>query len=427
MKLGQIATALVFAAMAGKAVALDVPLTVWEQDGVGRVASPVNSGVPLPRGAVKDVAQLRLLDSTGEPVLASIEPRCRWLEDNALKEGGLKWVTVHFPCSLGANEKLTYTLTDSPGPTPKGPLEVTSTSREIVVVTGPAKFVVPTDRLAPLSQVTLRTDHSKEFDEADSLLSSPAVVRLVGRNGVARVSDRQSKTVDVGNVFRQTGTVQSAVVEERGPGRVVIALKGSFSTAKEPSLDFTVRLYFYVNSPMAQMTLSVRNRQLESMAKFVGIEQLSVEMPLKTRGHVEGSFLVDGKTVRENLTGSNPLVLLQSARNIAVVDLASGKNKKGKKSPGWVRLTSDAGTLTAGNRWFWQTYPKGVAVRPNGLVSLELKPESGKRVDLFTAGAKTHFLFFHFAKEKAPAPETPSPQSIAAGTTHPLVAQCDPN
>ena len=32
--------------------ALDVPLTVREADGVARVSNPVNSGVPLPRGAV---------------------------------------------------------------------------------------------------------------------------------------------------------------------------------------------------------------------------------------------------------------------------------------------------------------------------------------------------------------------------------------
>ena len=61
------------------AAAVNVKLTVTEHAGVARAANPVNSGVPLPMGAVKDVSQLRLLDGKGKPVLASIEERCRWL------------------------------------------------------------------------------------------------------------------------------------------------------------------------------------------------------------------------------------------------------------------------------------------------------------------------------------------------------------
>ena len=50
--------------------ALEIPLTVEEAAGVERVSNAVNSGVPLPRGAVKDAAALRLLDAQSEPVLA---------------------------------------------------------------------------------------------------------------------------------------------------------------------------------------------------------------------------------------------------------------------------------------------------------------------------------------------------------------------
>ena len=420
------------------AAAVNVKLTVTEEAGVGRVANPVNSGVPLPKGAVTDVASLRLLDAAGKPVLASIKPRCRWLGDDSLK-----WVTVHFLATVPAKGSLTYTLTDAAGPkAPGGPIQVINGARAVVVTTGPARFHVAKDRLAPFRQVYLRSDATKDFAEADALLAGPAVVRLVGRNGEARVVNKRSQIVGVGDAFRQTGLVMSTVIEERGPARVVVALKGTFSTKSDPSLDFTARLYFYANSPLAQMTFSVRNRQLKSMARFVGIERLAVEMPLKKGAQAPlVSYAVDGKTHQRPLTGARPVTLFQSARNKLTVTLPDGATAEGATSPGWVQVNTGGAVFTAGNRWFLQTYPKGLAVAPSGAVALDLAPAAGKRVDLFTAGAKTHFLFFHVAKPGAGGPAAPGrgenvtpeggratpPESVAAGTTHPLVARCDPN
>lgn len=147
---------------AAPVLALDVPLTVRETARVGRIGNPVNSGVPLPRGAVRETAQLRLLDAQGKAMPASIETRARWLGD-----GSHKWVTVHFLANVPANDKI---------------------SRKI-----------PADRLAPFVQVYLRADVARPFAPADALLEQPAAG-------------------------------QTAEIEERGPGRAVVALKGTFST-----------------------------------------------------------------------------------------------------------------------------------------------------------------------------------------------------
>jgi hypothetical protein len=398
-------------------LALDIPLTVRETENVARAGNPVNSGVPLPVGAVKDAGGLRLLDADGRPVLASIEPRCRWLAD-----GSLKWVTVHFLADVPAGGSRTYTLTTRPQPAAGNPISVEKKAGSIVVTTGPARFVVPTERLGPFAQVQVRADPSKPFAEADALLSGPAAVRLAGRNGQMRVVDGKAELVGLEAPFEQTARVTAARVEESGPGRAVVALEGTFSTPQAESLDFTARLYFYAGSPLAQMTLSVRNRQMKSMARFVGVERLAVEVPLAGgEGGAKYVLPVDGKPVAGTLSGKGAVTLLQSARDKLVVTGPDGGGTKGNKSAGWVRLSTGRGTLTAGNRWFWQTYPKGLTVRADGTVALELAPRGGARVDLFNAGAKTHFLFFHFAKADAPAP-----QSIAAGTTHPLVAACEP-
>lgn len=413
------AVLMVVSLMAGvQIMALEVPLTVRETTNTVRRCNPVNSGVPLPRGAVKDVKALRLLDAKGEPVLASIEERCRWLGDESLK-----WVTVHFLADARPGDELKYTLTDKAGPTVKGTLSVTQGPKSIQVVTGPVKFIIPTDRLAPFDQVYVRDDARKPFTLYDAMLDGPAVVKLVGRNGEMRVVNGKAELVGMENQFEHTGRVETAAVEERGPGRAVVVLKGTFSTPEVESLDFTARLYFYAGAPLAQMTLSVRNRQLKSMSRFVGIERLAVELPLR-KGEDKPAvvFSMDRPAHRTIITGDRPLTVLQSARNRLTVTMPDGKRLDGKTSAGWLQASSGGKTLTAGNRWFWQTYPKGLQVTPEGVVSLELAPMAGDRVDLFNAGAKTHFLFFHFAKGEAPAPG-----AIAVGTTQPLVAQCEPS
>lgn len=400
--------------------AVDVPLTVRETRGVARVGNPVNSGVPLPKGVVKDVGELRLLDAAGKVVPASIVPRCRWIGDKSLK-----WVTVHFLADMPAGGMLKYRLATSKAAVPTGGLVVSrAAGRAIIVVTGPAKFVIPIDRLAPFDQVYVRSDTSKAFAESDALLTESATVELRGCNGDSRVVPRKERSlgyraevVKVGELFTQTAVVHKAEIEERGPGRVVIALKGTFSTAKAKSLDFTARLYFYNGSPLAQMTFSVRNRQLDSMAHFVGIDRLSVQVPMKTAAPVSVTLEKDGEAV---LAGESAN-LLQTGTNKLSLVTGNGRKTTGKKSDGWVQVNSSAGTLTAGTRWFWQVHPVGVSVDSKG-VAFELKSAAGERIDLYTAGAKTRFLFFHFAKSGKI-----SPKSIAVGTMNPLMATCSPD
>lgn len=403
--------------------AVDVPLIVREMKGVARIGNPVNSGIPLPKGAAKEPGELRLLDANGNVVPASIEPRSRWLED-----GSLQWVTVHFVTDLEAGGTLRYRLTTSAARAPANLLDIREEAGTITVTTGPARFVIPTDHLAPFKQVYLRRNSFRDFADSDAVLTGPATVSLAARSGESRVVPRpdkqgefKSELVSIGKSFIQTASVRSTSVEEKGPGRAVVALKGTFSTPETNSLDYTARLYFYRGSPLVQMTFSVINRQLDSMARFVGIERLEVNIPLKSMRIPRLSISLDDKAYEATL-GKEPVVLTQTARDKALLTVSDGKTIAGAKSDGWAQVTARTVALTAGTRWFWQVYPMGITVGPGGTLRLGLKPAEADRIDLYTAGAKTHFLFFHFA-----TPGTVPPASIAAGTTHPLVAAPSPD
>jgi hypothetical protein len=287
-------------------------------------------------------------------------------------------------------------------------------------------FVIPTDRLAPFDQVFLRAHTQKAFTDEDALLAHPANLILVGRNGESRVVPRTDDHKDEfitelvridDRAFSQTAIAHTALVEERGPGRAVIALKGTFSTSAASSLDFTARLYFYSGSPAAQITFSVRNRQTDGMSRFVGIERLALELQLKVTDQPTVSLGIGGETVEKPLADA-AVQVAQTQWNACTLNAMAAD----QMYDGWIRLTSEAGSLTAGTRWSWQVAPVGAAVQPDGTVALDLKSDQGEPVNLYTAGAKTHFLFLHFAHGQAPPPK-----GIAAGTSNPLFAVCDPN
>ncbi|MGQ9663448.1 MAG: RIFT barrel domain-containing protein [Kiritimatiellia bacterium] len=79
---------------------LEVKLTVEERLGLARRNEPVTSGVPLPKGAVKDTTALRLLDENGKVVPVQFGVANRWWDD-----GSIKWLHVDFQPSVPANGK----------------------------------------------------------------------------------------------------------------------------------------------------------------------------------------------------------------------------------------------------------------------------------------------------------------------------------
>lgn len=415
--------------------ALEVPLTVTESAGVERVDNPVASGVPIPQGLVTEPSLFRVIDAKGNYVLASIEPRAYWLPDRSVK-----WVTVHFLANLPAKGVAKYRLVLSKEAAPRTELVIDEkkVKNAIVVLTGPARFIVPTDRLGPFTQVSVQAEPSKKASEFHDLLCKPSSVVLVARNGesmvLPRPNSKEEFRAEVSSLdkkaYTQTAVVRDWAVEERGPGRAVIALKGTFSNAQAASLDFTARLYFYSGSALAQMTLSVVNRGTESFARFVGIDRLAVEVAAKVGDRVSMfnsggfgtpervTFCKDGQLF-ETKVGSSPIRLAQLGRDRLTLTTSDGRRALGQTSPGWVQVSGVSGVFTAGTRWFWQVYPAGVTVGADATTALELKSPDGERIDLYTGGAKTHFTFFHFAPPcKVPA------GAIAAGTTNPLVGVC---
>jgi len=252
-----------FGAADGQSV---VTLTLTEREGIGRSAEMVVTGVPLPKGRVKDAANLALIGADGKPIAAEIRPVARWLD------GSVRWVHLHFPADCAASSRVTVTLAQGVA-SPKRPnnLNVTESPEAITVVTGPLKFVVKRRGFNLIDAAWIDEGGRGQFDERHQVIASHSkgAVVIVGGQPYAAVNDP-----DV-----------TVAVEESGPMHVVIKAAGVHTNAKgEKRLDFVARLYAWAGSPAVRLVYTFINAQGSDRQVPLLAEAVNLDLPTLVKG-----------------------------------------------------------------------------------------------------------------------------------------------
>ena len=387
---------------------IQVPLTVTERAGVPRVGNHVNSGVPLPIGAVKNVADLALFDAAGKPVNAQIVERCRWLKDNSLK-----FVTVHFLCDVAAKGTVKYILKTAKA-TPAKTLKTQAAADAITVDTGVLKFTVKKKGYNLFDEVLLR---GKQI-----VAPGTAKVTLVATEGEYKVAGKIAKVATESDVIKVTPVVKTLELEENGPVRAVIKVTGEFAKDNGKTLDFVARYYTLAGSPSVRVAFTVVNRAGKKFAAFIGVRELSIAMPASGTQYV---FAGEKADVTGTVAAGKAATLLQLKSTEYTLD---GKTYKGGKNTlsrrlGWASLGKGDAGLAIGVRYFWQLYPKGFEITGDGSfkVMLVAPGETASRagasgVPMFTGAARTHEVLFAFGGSGAAAMGVVDPLFAAAPT-----------
>jgi hypothetical protein len=100
------------AAAAAQGVPASIPIHVSEVGGIRRTQFPVTVRVPFPRGALRDPANVKLLNTQTEvPSQASAETR--W------PDGSVQWLSLDLNATIGPNESQTYSLQYGDGVKPE--------------------------------------------------------------------------------------------------------------------------------------------------------------------------------------------------------------------------------------------------------------------------------------------------------------------
>jgi len=164
-------------------------------------------------------------------------------------------------------------------------------------------------------------------------------------------------------------------VEESSPMRVVLKRTGAHGWAdgQERALDYTLRIVAWAGQPGVRLIYSFVNRQGNAMSDFVRLDGL----------WLEGQLARSAPAARVDQLAPDP------------------------RRAGWFT----AGGLGVGLKWWWQLYPKGFEVTPEGRVRLAVFPDSARPQNIYMGVAKTHEILLSL-----------DGRSLSAQLEHPVFA-----
>ncbi|MBN1883740.1 MAG: hypothetical protein JW885_16375 [Deltaproteobacteria bacterium] len=384
-----------------RAADLDVTLRVKNTLSVPRAGEPVTSGVPIPESiGLMDAGDVVLLGPDGMPLPLQAVPLARWGGGPDDPNRPIRWLLLDFQADVPTHGISSYRLTTGEAPpAPAHAVTVTDAGNTVTIDTGAGTFIVS------------REDGSVSGPG----IASPVRPVLADGNGVRRYPDGPV-TVD---------TVMS------GPLRVSIHVSGSFPDAGEGSVDFTARWWFYAGTTTARLFVTIENNTPSPLVEYGQIDCYDIgssgsvtfaDFSLVTTGDVgKGlTYLVAGDDPNPApwaapagggeapMTGplTDELVLYQDSSGTDewdhyitftdwdgnsldtrprmqayvgfrgyIVTEGGGTIAAGDHSGGWVSISGDKGSLTAGIADFWQSFPKAIRAFPDGTVEIGLFPD----------------------------------------------------
>ncbi|MFO7897971.1 MAG: hypothetical protein R6V58_02800, partial [Planctomycetota bacterium] len=355
--------------------AVEVRLTAKECANVRRSVGIITSGVPFARGAVKDVKRLSV-SIGGEVVPAQFTVLAPW------DDGSVRWALMDCRAKVAAGGAAELTVRDDgKNPAPARPVKVVERADEVAVSTGPLEVVL--DRKGTGLFRSVKVDGRERITTGGRGL----VVCLPGKmRKVEKKQDGKTTTVTERDPGRAVvaGPPTEVEVEEAGPVRAVVRLRGKFPGVHDGRLGYTVRVTAFAGRKFLRMRVWLENDG--------GMGYYRRNKDEKYTGNMEW-FLFDGMAVELGLgLGESPTAACEGVRadgdfrllqvckmskdgrdprkkhyRIYQLDdfeytiTGGGETlKTGVRTDGVVTLAGGGGTLTAAVRNFWQNYEKAI-------------------------------------------------------------------
>jgi hypothetical protein len=422
------------------AQSLALPLFVVPSRGAGacscacsRRREPVRVGVPLPRGVLRDPAQLRLLDLNGRDCPMDARVSDRW------SDGSIRWALLDFQADHdGSDGPLRYELRDSgerhqnSGQTPS--LRILEEPQGVSVHTGPAVF---------------------SFSHGAGVLPTVSVDAVPVIDAV-----RSGLRIEWADGTVTPLLTKGARIEESGAVRAVVRIDGEVAHSGGSRLRVVTRVTLHAGSATTQWALTVHNpaRAVHGGGFWelgdpgsVLFRDVSVEVACAEAG---GGVRVSCSptTAAPMSSCGDRLELYQASsggeqwnhathvdRDGALVlpfrgyVLDSGERREhGLRATPIVSVARGSHVVTVAMRQFWENFPKAIEVGGGGLV-LRLFPRQHPGLHEIQGGErKTHAFAIAFGHDevsdvpldwvRAPLSVRTSPDHYAASGAVPYLA-----
>ncbi len=206
-------------------------------------------------------------------------------------------------------------------------------------------------------------------------------------------------------------------VEENGPVRVVLCIKGTLQRSGQtaiPFYEYTVRLYFTTGSASIRCDATLKNTRITDHTVYIWpIEDMSLRSTLALTGTKSYAMLGQGTPVRGTV-GANVVKVYQDSngtdewqttrgeaipgvtfRGYKMYDGATVKDS-GNQARGWMELNNGTLGVAAGVREFWQQYPKAMRISGDQLQVALLPGEFSEVSSLYDGSQKRHDVIYDF-------------------------------
>ena len=198
---------------------------------------PLRCSVPLPEGFVTDPArELALVDDAGGDCAAQWRVLSRW------QDGSARFALLDFAeGELAPRAGRRYTLRQRAGELPVSPRQ------RIAVTENDATLTVDTGRLA-------WTFSKTRFSFGEALVA-------FGRDWLAGQPSDLTVTDQYGQCYRASEGEYRISLEENGPYRVVVLIRGDFRNPQGRFFNYWVRFHFVAGGSQVLMSQHLRNRE----------------------------------------------------------------------------------------------------------------------------------------------------------------------
>jgi PcRGLX-like protein central beta sandwich domain/Thrombospondin type 3 repeat len=427
------------------AAALDIPLSITDYAGIGRIGEPVSSGIPLPQDVnIISVDSLQVRDVDNNPIPAQFRILSRWHGTVDENDKPIKWVLVEFQADVPAEGTATYHLTDQgTGNIAETNLEIQDVDDNITVSTGKAIFKIRKTGFNLLDQVLIDSDDDGSVD--DEVVSSSL------QNGIFLTYNN--------NIYSSASDPNPDIsIEESGPLRVVLKVKGTHALLSGGTkLHYTVRLHFYNNKEFVRVLYTLENHGIygsgdkafdNMVLRLDGNFSAPVITSIANYDDINGPDNLNPATPALSIysdiseTGTDTYRLIQNwhetnpspydqSKNFYYQILKSNNDLGiGKvRTIGYFDRSDSNWGMTVGIRDFWQNFPMAIS-SDGSLINVELWPDEGfgprsSTEYVFEGGRhRTHEILFYFHKGSA---QSANSEKIVRALQKPLLALAPTN
>ena len=348
--------------------ATEVKLTVAETAGVARTVEPVRTGVPFAKGAVEDLAVLRLFDAKGVSLPLDAHLLSPW------PDGSVRTALITFLADVPANGTAAFTLKDS-GPKPKIPptaplwLRVRDQA-DAVTLSGPAIELTVSKKRSSLIE-SLRLFGGKPLIEP----GGPGAILITEDGKEVTLADTAPTSVEL---------------EYAGKLAATVVVKGRVGNLHKKLLGYTARITVYSDRPLVRIRFwlendgafgfkSRRGQFNDKTAEWFIFEGLKLRFPLAGKG---AATVKVGKQTA-TLGAGEELAVEQRCpagtwKNMKYLVRQGDKElESGHHIDGRMGVTlADGSKTNVVVRHFWQQYEKALSVKGN-VLDVHLWPTFG--------------------------------------------------